>query len=203
MSFDKKSKWLFLLAGPNGAGKSTIYQKIIQPMANLPLVNADEIQKYEIKDNSAKTSVRAALIAGRRRLAYIKSGQSFVTETVFTSNLNNSIVIRAKKAGFKIVMYHVSVQTENLSVSRVKLRVAKGGHDVPEQKIRERFRDNKEAIRQAMLEADYGFVYDNSIFGSLPRLQLSMRQGKVFKIGNSLEKWCLELYATEIKQIEF
>ncbi len=199
MNFSKKTKWLFLIAGPNGAGKSTIYQKIIQPITNLPLVNADEIQKHEIKDMSPKSSLRAALIAGRRRLEYLKTGQSFVTETVFTKYSRNSIVNKAQLVGFKIAMYHVSLRTQNMSVSRVKLRVAKGGHDVPEDKIRERFIDNKAAIRQAMLQVDYGYVYDNSIFESVPSLQLIMKQGRIIKASNNLENWVTELYKDEIQ----
>ena len=200
MSFPDKNKWLYLIVGPNGAGKSTLYHKTIKPIVNLPLVNADEIQKTEVRDISDKGSLRAALIAGRRRIEYLKSGQSFVTETVFAKSTKNSIVERAKSAGFRVIVYHVSVKTQNLAVSRVRLRVSKGGHNVPESKIRERFAQNEDAIKQAVLEADYAYVYDNSEFESMPKLQLMMSRGQVTRLGLHLEKWCSELYSDEIQK---
>ena len=98
------------------------------------------------------------------------------------------------------VSTHVGVRLEDLSVERVKSRVSKGGHDVPEDKIRQRFRSNKEAIRQAVIRADYAYVYDNSALARSPSLQIVLEQGRVVTIGDKLEKWCSELYSDEIRK---
>ena len=73
----ERKSWLYLIVGPNGAGKTTFYQNIIKPSNNLAFINADIIQKDEVKDNSFRASIRAALIAGRRRRKLIQNRQSY------------------------------------------------------------------------------------------------------------------------------
>ncbi len=163
-------------------------------------INADNIQKKEIKDDSLRASIRAALIAGRRRQKCIKNKQSFITETVFASKSDSVFIEKVREAGFGISIYHVDVRLEDLSVERVKSRVSKGGHNVPEDKIRQRFGSNKKAIRQAVIKADYAYVYDNSALARAPSLQIVFERGRVVTIGAKLEKWCSDLYADEIKK---
>ena len=192
--------WLHLIVGPNGAGKTTLYENIIKPSNDLAFINADIIQKNEIRNDSLRASIRAALIAGRRRQEHLKNKQSFITETVFASKSDSVFLKKVREAGFGISIYHVGVRLEDLSVERVKSRVSKGGHDVPEDKIRQRFKSNKEAIRQAVIRADYAYVYDNSALARSPSLQIVLEQGRVVTIGDKLEKWCSELYSDEIRK---
>jgi predicted ABC-type ATPase len=48
-----------------------------------PFINADIIQRDELKDASMAASYRAAEIAGARRSALLDARKSFATETVF------------------------------------------------------------------------------------------------------------------------
>lgn len=54
---------LVLLAGPNGAVKSTLYETRVAPSFAGPFINADLIQRDELKDASMEASYRAAEIA--------------------------------------------------------------------------------------------------------------------------------------------
>ncbi|MHA7887264.1 hypothetical protein [Roseicyclus sp.] len=47
---------LVLLAGPNGAGKSTLYQTRVAPRFAGPFVNADIIQRDELRDPSMEAA---------------------------------------------------------------------------------------------------------------------------------------------------
>lgn len=49
-----------LLAGPNGAGKTTLYQIRVAPSFAGPFVNAEIIQRDELKDTSMAASYKAA-----------------------------------------------------------------------------------------------------------------------------------------------
>ena len=49
-----------------------------------------------------------------------------------------------------------------LNVCRVGVRVQVGGHAVPEEKIRERYRRSLELLPQAVKETDRAFLFDNS-----------------------------------------
>lgn len=58
---------LVLLAGPNGAGKSTLYHTRVAPRFVGPFMNADDIQRDELRDQSMAASYEAARIAEARR----------------------------------------------------------------------------------------------------------------------------------------
>lgn len=85
-----------------------------------------------------------------------------------------------------------------LSVERVASRVMHGGHDVPVDKIVERFERNQPLIRSAVLRAHRGLVFDNSLLGQPPRLQLEFRQGQLARVGTEVEPWVAALYHREL-----
>jgi predicted ABC-type ATPase len=60
------------------------------------------------------------------------------------------------------------LSTPEMNIQRVRLRVIKGGHAVPEDKIRERWHKSLEQLPWFLNEADQAAIYDNS--GSVPRL---------------------------------
>ena len=71
-------------------------------------------------------------------------------------------LIRTSHAHGYTVVLHVVLVPEDLAVERVKHRVMAGGHDVPEDKIRERHRRLWGLVATAMTLADNATVYDNS-----------------------------------------
>ena len=48
-------------------------------------------------------------------------------------------IIEWKEQGYKIILYYFKLPSVEFAMARVKLRVSKGGHDVPEKDIRRRF----------------------------------------------------------------
>lgn len=125
---------LVLLAGPNGAGKSTLYETRVAPSFVGPFINADLIQRDELKDASMEASYRAAQIAAERRTRLLDDRKSFATETVFSHPSKLDIITEAQARGYMVIVMHVGVDDPELSVARVRTRTAEGGHSVPEQK---------------------------------------------------------------------
>ncbi len=185
---------MIMLAGPNGAGKSTIYEHIVRSRFNAPFINADKIQKEELSDQSVEGAYQAAKIAGARRQQYLARKCSFASESTFSHPSKIQLIDEAIAADFRVVMYHVNVRSPELSVARVAMRVKGGGHDVPEEKIRARYRRNQALIKQAVLRADVGFVYDNSLLNQLPQLCLVFKQGKCVSVAENLPTWVARLY---------
>ena len=185
---------MIMLAGPNGAGKSTIYEHIVRLKFNAPFINADKIQKEELSDQSMQGAYQAAKIAEQRRQEYLKSKLSFTSESTFSHPSKLQLIDEAIDADFRVVVYHVNVRTPELSVARVAMRVKEGGHDVPEDKIRARYKRNQALIKQAVLRADVGFVYDNSLLNQLPQLCLVFKHGKCVFKDETLTAWVQSLY---------
>ncbi|MBM7368100.1 zeta toxin family protein [Gordonia hydrophobica] len=152
---------LHLLAGPNGAGKSTYVNTVLAPITHLPFINADVIAAECWPDDQAPHAYEAAQIAEQQRRAALAAGQSFITETVFSHPSKVQLVADASAAGY-LVHLHVIIVPVELTVLRVAERVRRGGHDVPEQKTRERYARLWDHIAHAIAIADTTRVFDNS-----------------------------------------
>ncbi len=189
---------LVLLAGPNGAGKSTLYETRVAPSFAGPFINADVIQRDELKDVSVEASYKAAEIAAARRLEMLTEGKSFATETVFSHPSKLDVIKVARQRGYIVVVMHVGVDSSDLSVARVRGRVSEGGHDVPEDKVRARFERGGALIRQAVLRADRGLVYDNSRLNEPPRQVLVFADGRLTQVVPDLPHWVLSTYADDL-----
>jgi predicted ABC-type ATPase len=189
---------LVLLAGPNGAGKSTLYQTRVAPSFAGPFINADLIQRNELQDPSMETSYRAAEIAAERRAIMLEARKSFATETVFSHPSKLDIITDAQDRGYMVIVMHVGVDDPDLSVERVRTRTEEGGHDVPEQKIRDRYARGQPLIRQAVLRADRGMVFDNSRLNEPPRLLLLFTAGRLVQAEPMLPDWILSGYAEDL-----
>lgn len=194
-----KRPTMFMIAGPNGAGKSTLYDQVIAPRVTAPFINADLIQRDELRDPNMEAAYKAAQIAEQRRLEHLAQGKSFVAESTFSHESKLALIHQAKAAGFRVVLYHVNLRNPELSIDRVAQRVEHGGHDVPADKIRERFQRNAPLIREAVRLADRAFVYDNSIRGQPPGLQMKFEHGLVTGASDRMTGWARELYAQDLK----
>jgi predicted ABC-type ATPase len=130
---------LDLVVGPNGAGKSTFVEFTLAPL--LPksaFVNADEIAIQRWPADPAAHAYEAAQIAADTRARLIELRRSFIAETVFSHPSKLELIDSAHAASYTVIL-HVLLIPEELAVQRVKHRVMAGGHDVPEDKIRQRY----------------------------------------------------------------
>src|SRR5690606_5325312 len=100
----------------------------------------------------------------------------------------------ARAAGFRIVLFHLNLSSADLAVARVKARKAEGGHDVPEDKIRQRYERNQALIRKAALLADRAQVFDSSALNERPRILLELANGQVVSRAEDAPEWFERLY---------
>jgi predicted ABC-type ATPase len=153
---------LDLVVGPNGAGKSTFVRLTLAPA--LPVtsfVNADAIAEQRWPEDPVAHSYDAARIAAATRTALIERGEPLIAETVFSHPSKLDLLREAAATGFYTAL-HVVMVPEELAVARVAARVAGGGHAVPEDKIRGRYRRLWPLVAEAITLADTATVYDNS-----------------------------------------
>jgi predicted ABC-type ATPase len=100
--------------------------------------------------------------------ASIEAHQSVGVETVLSTPKYRRLVSLAKEKGFEVGLIYVVLDTPQRNVERVRLRVAKGGHAVPEDKIIERYGRSLEQLSWFLDAADRAWIYDNS--GAEPKL---------------------------------
>ena len=194
MAIAASSPTLFLIAGPNGAGKSTFHETVLAPRVAAPFVNADVIQRDRLRDPTPTAAYEAARIAAETRDAYLAEGRSFVTETVFSHPSKLALVKDARKAGFRVVVFHLGLASAEVAVARVRARRSEGGHGVPEHKVRARYDRCGPLIRQAVSIADRAQVFDSSRLNEKPEMLLDFTNGRVTRQGGELPAWAAALY---------
>lgn len=153
---------LDLVVGCNGAGKSSLVREVLsRRLPRSPFVNADEIAALVYPDDPEGHSYEAAGRAEAVRDELLVARRSFIAETVFSHPSKLKLLTRAHHSGFRVVL-HVVMVPEDTAVQRVARRVAAGGHSVPEDKIRGRYRRLWDNVVIAVGMADQAYVYDNS-----------------------------------------
>lgn len=151
---------LHLLAGPNGSGKSTYVTRLLQPVTHLPFVNADVIAAERWPDAQAEHAYDASRAAADVRSTFLADRRSFITETVFSHPSKLELVDAAIAQGHLVHLHIILVPVE-VGVNRVAERVRDGGHDVPEQKIRDRYARLWDLVAKARSSADRAEFFDN------------------------------------------
>ncbi|HWQ85412.1 AAA family ATPase [Brevundimonas sp.] len=165
------------MAGPNGSGKSTIYSMLSaeEPSGSIWIINPDELSKRIADQEALPLNPDANLEAVKRIEAWLRASirahQTIGVETVLSTPKYRDVVAEARRYGFAVRMIFVFLDEVDLNVERVAIRVEKGGHSVPEDKIRDRRRRSFEQFGWFLKEADRVEAYDNS--GADPRLVLS------------------------------
>jgi len=153
---------LHLLAGPDGAGKSSYVRDVLgRATGGLPFINADEIAAERWPDAQSEHAYEAAQIAESQRRERMVARESFISETVFSHPSKVQLVLDALDAGYLVHLHVIMVPVE-LTVQRVLERERRGGHAVPEQKIRDRYDRLWVHVTSAIRIADVAEVFDNS-----------------------------------------
>lgn len=185
---------LWVLAGPNGAGKTTYYQRKIEPVLQLEFVNADLIARAQWGPEAASHAYDAARIAREKHQELIQGGRSFVAETVFSHPSKIDLVRTAKEHGYLVWLTFIYLESHELAVARVRERVDQGGHDVPVEKIRDRYGRLPEIVKDAIRLADKTFVVDNGSIGRAFRNVLLFERGHLIYRSADLPKWTRRVF---------
>jgi predicted ABC-type ATPase len=155
---------LIALAGSNGAGKSTFHRVVLSEIVQLPFVNADEIAKTLPGEPGPTRDYEAARTAEVLRQKLLSEGRSFCMETVFSDPSGEKVGLldQAQQNGFYVLLIFVGIPDAALSQARVMNRVANGGHDVPDEKLWERYPRTLENLAKAMKKISHVLIFDNS-----------------------------------------
>lgn len=197
-----KAPIFHIVAGPNGAGKTTLYWNRIAPrFSNAAFVNPDQLvlEHYGHAALTREETATGQRLAQELRDQLMAARQDLVMESTFSHPSKLDLLHAAKQQGYLVLLYHVSVDSPELSILRVRARVKEGGHPVPADKVRARFFRNQDLIHQAAGIADWTFVFDNSARDQPHRLLLELHRGRLLRIGARLPLWARKLYAAELK----
>lgn len=131
---------LFIIAGPNGAGKSTEVKRFLpQQMRCREFVNADLIAAGLSPFAPDTVAFEVGRIMLKRLRDLFERRQDFSFETTLTGFGYTHLLREMKEAGCRIRLDYLWIPDLNITRSRVRQRVKKGGHDIPDEVQQRRF----------------------------------------------------------------
>jgi len=162
---------LFVIAGPNGVGKTTFAREFLPNYGDCKnFVNADLIAQGIAPFSPETVAVRAGRLMLSEMRSFATKGESFAFETTLSGKSYEFLLRRLKAAGYEITIFFLWVESVDLSLSRVRERVARGGHDVPEPVVRRRFeRSIRNFLTRYRPLAHRWMLFDNS--GTSPEIK--------------------------------
>ncbi len=105
----------------------------------------------------------AAWHEGRRLLERaITEHRDFAFETTLGGRTILALLERALSEGIEVRVWYVGLISPELHIARVRARVGRGGHDIPEETIRERYDRSRLKVIQLLPKLTELRVYDNS-----------------------------------------
>ncbi len=158
------NKNLYIIAGCNGAGKTTASFTILPEILDCKeFVNADEIAKGLSPFQPEKVSFEAGRIMLHRINELFELNQNFAFETTLATKSYKSKVIKAQKQGYTVTLLFFWLQNVELAIERVKTRVQEGGHNIPTEVIKRRYRNGIINLFDIYLPlVNEAMIFDNS-----------------------------------------
>jgi predicted ABC-type ATPase len=155
---------LYIIAGCNGAGKTTASYTVLPEMLYCKeFVNADEIARGLSPFQPESVSIEAGKIMLNRIKELMLLKQDFSFETTLSARHFCNLIKKAQEQDYIVTLVFFWLNSVNLAIERVKRRVQEGGHSIPEDTIRNRYRLGIKNLFQIYLPiCDYWMVIDNS-----------------------------------------
>jgi predicted ABC-type ATPase len=153
---------LTVIAGANGSGKTTLTRLNPIDFREFPLFDPDVIGK-----TLQTTLPRTFPIAAAREVLtsaweHVRTGKNFAIETTLSGKNYLQMMLDARARNFEIVLLYIGTENVEINLARIKNRVLRGGHNVPEQDVRRRYQRSFANLPLAIERADRTILFDNS-----------------------------------------
>lgn len=154
----------YIISGCNGAGKTTTSFTLLPDIMNCKeFVNADEIAKGLSPFQPDKAAIDAGRIMIQRMEMLLLRNEDFAVETTLSTRSYVDFIRRARQKGYKITLIYFWLHSVELAIERVRARVANGGHNIPEETIRRRYKAGNKNLSALYLDVvDEWLIVDNS-----------------------------------------
>ena len=180
---------IYVLAGTNGAGKSSIAGATFRGYG-AEYFNPDEaaaaIKGARLGMAQAEANSLAWFEEKRLLEKAIAQRLDFVFETTLGGNTIPQLLERALDAGMEVRVWYAGLKSPELHIARVRARVAKGGHDIPEADIRRRYDRGRLNLIRLLPRLTALRLYDNGDeadpgrgVAPTPRLVLHLDAGRI------------------------
>jgi predicted ABC-type ATPase len=207
----KRRSCIYVLAGTNGAGKSSVAGATFRQSGG-DYFNPDEAAARILSANPGITSAEANSAGWQEGVRLLKRAiverLDFAFETTLGGHTIAALLQDALSAGIEVRIWFVGLSTPELHLARVRSRVARGGHDIAEETIRERYDRSRTNLLAVMPRLTELRVFDNSVeadpfAGRTPRpiFVLHVAKGRIVEMIDlaATPQWAKPLVAAAIR----
>ncbi len=154
---------IIIFAGPNGAGKTTFAREYLPNEADVvQFVNADLIAAGISPFAPGLADVSAGRIMLERLDELVEGRESFALETTLSGNWLFKKIGEWQGKGYTITLHYLTLPNAEVAIERVAKRVRKGGHFIPDDVVKRRFKRSLEMLeRKYRPVVNRWIVYDN------------------------------------------
>ena len=176
-----------IFAGVNGAGKTSIYKSIYyDENKDEKRINTDEMVARIGSWRDSNLQMKCAREAVKLIRQYINNNISFNQETTLSGNSIVKNIKNAKEKGFYVVMNYIGVESPEIAKERIKIRVSKGGHGIPDADVERRYYESLKNLQRVIDICDEINVYDNTeMFKEI----VNIKNGNILWKANSIPSW--------------
>ncbi|MFZ0964423.1 MAG: AAA family ATPase [Terriglobia bacterium] len=170
---------VYIIAGPNGVGKTTFAREFLPRFADCRnFVNADLIAEGVAPFSPEAAAFRAGRLMIDEIVLLARRNANFGFETTLSGRSQLKLIRDLRRRGYTVHLFFIWVPTVELALTRVRGRVMRGGHDVPEAVVRRRFeRSISNFFQRYRAMAHSWIIFDNS--GNAPEIIAFMKDGKL------------------------
>lgn len=155
---------LYIISGCNGAGKTTASFTVLPDALDCrEFVNADEIARGLSPFCPEEVAIEAGRLMLQRINTLIAEHKTFAIETTLATRSYRNTVRRAHAAGYEVVLLYFWLPSPELAIQRVAQRVRNGGHNIPDDTVRQRYYRGLHNLFEIFMPiVDDWTIYDNS-----------------------------------------
>ena len=175
-----------LVGGVNGSGKSSLTGTLRAERTDLGMIVDPDRLTAELGGNEYEGGKEAV-----SRLEHaLEEGLNFTQETTLSGGYPKKLARRAREKGYYIRLYYVGLDTLEESKVRIANRVRRGGHDIPEKDVENRFSHRFEDVLKILPYCDEAKFFDNDN-GFV--LVAEYRNGEILPVGGNKPLWLASL----------
>ena len=175
-----------IIGGVNGVGKSSLTGVLASESNDLGVI----IDTDKITASLGGDKIKGGKAAIERINNSLAKGINFTQETTLSGSRILKTIKRARELDYFIRLYYVGVNSADESMKRIRNRVEKGGHDIPEQDVKRRYNKRFEDLVNILPYCNEFKFYDNEN-GFVEKAEY--KNGELITKSKSIPEWIKDL----------